>query len=489
MTVEDILQDYREDWFLRCVKIKNIDYKAFDGKTVLFKAQDCVGSILDTFLKIFRYVSEFYAENFKLVTEYDCGNDADFQVVWDLKCCPLKTEFKASKQKILYVCDHNNIDRCWIENAVVLYCGDIFGTGYGFSCVPRNNNAVSVLDFFGSQIFLLSKIDEVENGIYYCGYGECNFNAKHIEDLGYEQLITFDDAKYMYDFFKEKPNERFFFGNTYNGNLQLLHSLLFKCLLEFDRICKKHNIKYFLGGGTLLGAVRHGGMIPWDDDMDVMMLREDYDKFLSVVNDEISDGMFFQSSETDSQYHSIFTKIRLDGTRFVTSFSRHFPEMHQGIFIDIFVHDHTSNNKYMQKLHVFKTLFARSMVFHKWEQTPMHFYGKLKLVCKFATKYINNHSFKKLEKIQDKTVRKYNKKNTKYLYDGTGEHLRHGAFPAEWLDDVEYMDFNGVKLPVPKNYDEYLKYSYGDYENWIPASSRKAGHDIVDVDFGSYMIK
>ena len=93
----------------------------------------------------------------------------------------------------------------------------------------------------------------------------------------------------------------------------------------------------------------------------------------------------------------------------------------------------------------------------------------------------------KLEGIQDRVIQKYNAKNTRYLYDGTGEHLRHGAFPAEWLEDMEYVDFNGLQFPIPKRYDEYLKYSYGNYKEWIPASLRKAGHDIIQVDFGAYL--
>lgn len=481
----DVLNDYKNDWIKRCTSIKDLDSFSFADFRISWLANEN-NVAFSAMARIFEYLLP------KPVRTNDNINDDDLLLVWDLSDFPLSEDQRKkiascnNKALIVYDNDGFSFDEYSSDNITALYCGSIYGAGYN-DIMPDKNSCTNVLDFLAAQLYMLCNQDLIEDNVYYAGHGECdNASALKLSNLGYQPMISYDDGRYMTDYAKERPDELFYFDNTYNGNLDLLHELLLKCLLEFDRICKKHDIKYFLGGGTLLGAIRHGGMIPWDDDMDVMMLREDYDKFLQVVGDEICDDMFFQSSETDNEYHSIFTKIRLNGTAFVTQYSQQFENMHQGIFIDIFVHDHTSDSKLGQKLHVFKTLFARSMVFHKWANTPMHFYGKLKLVCKLATRYINKTSMQKLEAIQDKVVRKYNSKNTKYLYDGTGEHLRHGAFPAKWLDEVEYADFSGHKLPVPKFADEYLKYSYGNYMELIPASLRKAGHDIVKVDFGKY---
>lgn len=489
MTEKDIIQDYREDWFSRCIDIKELNYSALNGMKVYWNGLKYRNELSECMSRVFSHVNEKYAPDFHVDT--DAENINGISLVWDLKSQPLDENDRKSlcgiKNPVVYVTDYEGFKNVNSGNCVILLCKNLFGAGLSNDGTPKKDNSTNVFDFFAAQLFALTKLKTIPCGVYYCGYGNSNAgNAKCLCEMGYSHVISFEDGMYMYEFSKEYPDKRFFFGNTYNGHLQLLHELLFKCLLEFDRICKKHNIKYFLGGGTLLGAVRHKGMIPWDDDMDVMMLRPDYDKFLSVVDNEISDGMFFQSNKTDKQYHSVFTKIRLDGTKFVTRFSCRFPQMHQGVFIDIFVHDHTSNNKLGQKLHVFETLFVRSMVFHKWEGTPMHFYGRLKLVCKLATSYINKHSFEHLERIQDKVIQKYNNKNTEYLYDGTGEHLRHGAFPAKWLYNVKDVEFNGKLFPAPEKSEEYLEYSYGDYKTWIPASLRKAGHDIIEVDFGKY---
>ncbi len=481
MLTADVRKDYRNDWIKRCLTIKNIDSSTLNKLSLCLLANEN-NVAFTTFCEI---CSKYQGVSFKV---NDKISDTDLLVVWDLKDFPLPKEqsdkLENVTNRLILVTDKPDFTR--FENITVLYCPDIYGAGCN-DILPVADDCTNILDFFAAQLFLISKADNLNDSVYYAGHGNCTLKgAVMLESIGYQPMISYEDGRFMASFAKEKPDELFCFDNTYNGDLKLLHELLLKCLLEFDRICKKHGIRYFLGGGTLLGAIRHGGMIPWDDDMDVMMLREDYDKFLSVVKQEINDDMFFQSSKTDSEYHSIFTKIRLNGTAFVTRYSQQFKNMHQGIFIDIFVHDHTSNSKIGQKLHVFRTLFARSLVFHKWAGTPMHFYGKLKLVCKLATKFINKSSMEKLENIQDKVIQKYNHKNTRYLYDGTGEHLRNGAFPAEWLEQTEYADFCGHKFPVPKNYDEYLKYSYGDYNELIPASLRKAGHDIIKVDFGKY---
>lgn len=95
----------------------------------------------------------------------------------------------------------------------------------------------------------------------------------------------------------------------------------------------------------------------------------------------------------------------------------------------------------------------------------------------------------KLERHQDRVIRKYNARNTEYLYDGTGEHLRHGAFPACWLAEARYVPFGDREYPIPAEAEKYLEYSYGaDYMQWIPASERKGGHHIIEVDFGEYKL-
>ncbi len=109
-----------------------------------------------------------------------------------------------------------------------------------------------------------------------------------------------------------KTTEGMQLPNTHDGRLDAIQQIQLAYLLEVDRICRKHNIKYFLGGGTLLGAIRHKGFIPWDDDSDIMMLREDYDKFCKIAADELPANMSFQSNKTDKSCFYEFSKLRVN---------------------------------------------------------------------------------------------------------------------------------------------------------------------------------
>ena len=96
-----------------------------------------------------------------------------------------------------------------------------------------------------------------------------------------------------------------------------MHNIQLEMMIELDKICRKHNIKYILEGGSLLGAVRHKGFIPWDNDMDVRMLRPDYERFCEIANKELPQGIFFQSYNTDPGYPWLYGKLRKQGTKAV----------------------------------------------------------------------------------------------------------------------------------------------------------------------------
>lgn len=264
-----------------------------------------------------------------------------------------------------------------------------------------------------------------------------------------------------------------------------IHSVLLKLLLDFDELCRANGIRYFLGGGTLLGAIRHEGFIPWDDDVDVMMLREDYDRFCALDRDRIPSHLFIQTHTTDPYYHGDMAKLRLNDTVYSTEFSAKTPKMHQGFFIDVFAHDRTAKTPAAQKRHIFLTRLIRSAIFHKWEGTPMQFYGRHKLACALTSAVKRAMPMRCLEGLRERIFKMYRTSASPWLYDGMGQHITHGVFPASWLDTVEYRRFEGHMLPVPGEYDNYLKFSYGDYMQ-IPEESSRIFHNIKEMDFGFY---
>lgn len=270
-----------------------------------------------------------------------------------------------------------------------------------------------------------------------------------------------------------------------NEELQHIHRVLLKLLIDFDQLCKEQNIQYFLAGGSLLGAVRHQGFIPWDDDIDVMMLRDDYDRFCTIPSNKFPSHLFLQTYKTDKHYHSDMAKLRLNNTLYETEFSKDFPEMHNGFFIDIFVHDKTAKSYNLQKVHIFMTRLARSFVFHKWANTPMQFYGKYKICCTIAELIKKIIPIQIWESFREHILKYFRKSNSPYLYDGIGMHLSHGAFPENWLNGTIEISFEGHIFPAPIEYERYLNYSYGDYMK-LPSESEKRFHKIHRIDFGEY---
>lgn len=355
----------------------------------------------------------------------------------------------------------------------------VYNVGSKNATASTGEIAALLHNVYGSQCKIhLSELDQED-------FDFAAVNSNKIEFYGCAPGIPLQTALELCVMSYQNKDKPLSFPYAHDGRLKTVQNILLSCLLEIDRICKKHNIKYFLGGGTLLGAVRHQGFIPWDDDADIMMLRKDYDKFLEIAPNEMSKGLTLQTYKTDKNCHYEFAKVRLDNTMFATVFSREHKNMNNGISFDIFCHDKTANSKLGRKIHLQATLFFRAMVFNKWNKRKVDNGNKaVSAICNVLknifpvsfSQWMLNRSFSFFK----------NKKNAKYLYDGMGRNVYNGAFPAYYLDEVIYMDFEGCKLPVPKEYDKYLTFLYGDYTQPAPLSTRLQCHEILLFDLGEY---
>ena len=274
------------------------------------------------------------------------------------------------------------------------------------------------------------------------------------------------------------------YSQACHGKLDQVRKFQLEMLQEVQQICDKHNLRFFLGGGSQLGAIRGQGFIPWDDDIDLIMLRQDFDTFRRVAPPELSARFSYHSWRDDKQHHYGFDKIRLRETRMPTQFGfAH--EMEDGVSIDIFVFDQTANNRFLRKFHTFMITTWRRAMTLKWLNKPQHglFYAwslpGIVLMRLLRWRFVHNL----LERILKTHA---GAKRAKYLVDGVGFHLNHGAIPVKWFAQTEPSRFAGTIAPIPNGYDDYMRLLYGADYMTLPPPSQRGGHQLAAVDLGPY---
>lgn len=275
-------------------------------------------------------------------------------------------------------------------------------------------------------------------------------------------------------------------NQVYDGKFSALRKAETEMLFEVDRICKENEVEYFLIGGTLLGAERHKGFIPWDDDIDICMMRGDYEKFRKICPSKLSEKYAYQSHRTDKNIHYIFDKIRLKNTYFSSEHSNNFDTIQNGVFLDIFVFDKTSDIKFFQKLHVALIVMLRRLIHVKWTNKPVN--GRFALISKLLLPILRLLPFSLFHNMFEKILRFYERKKTHNILDGTGLYIKKGALPAEWMEKIEAIPFENGLFPAPVKRGNYLKMWYGDDYMNPPSISKRLGHDIARFDLGDFAV-
>ncbi|MBR1675824.1 MAG: LicD family protein [Clostridia bacterium] len=249
-------------------------------------------------------------------------------------------------------------------------------------------------------------------------------------------------------------------------------------LLKIDEICRRHNIQYSLYAGTMLGAIRHKGFIPWDDDIDIAMLRSDYYRFIEIWEMEKPVGYILQNKEKDPKFTQSFTKIRKDHTTFLQYESER-GIYHTGIFVDIFPMDRIPDNKIQKFLffwHCYKyQLYTREFI-------PPKSNIIVKLIAKLHLSTSKNKIKQRREKLI-KVITKYNfNKSYKLVEISTVPTMKH-ALPADLFDSFIDVEFNGFTFQSVKEYHTWLSSLYGDYMHLPPESERTWTHHPIILDF------
>lgn len=261
--------------------------------------------------------------------------------------------------------------------------------------------------------------------------------------------------------------------------LNKLHTELLTIMDEFDRICNKYNLTYFLAGGSLLGAVRHKGFIPWDDDLDVTMPREDFDKLIKYCYKDLKDSFYLDFYTNNKNYFKPYAKLKKQGTIFIESNSINVKEK-QEIWIDIFPLDYTEDDLLLEKQKFWKDKIHH-IVLTKVNAKVELCYIK-KLFVKIAFSFISNN---RLCKIQQNIMKIQNNKTDRKYYVNLGsqygiikqKHLIENYYP------IQTMKFENKIYNVPNDYNYVLKMIYGENYMQIPPEEKRCTHYPIMVMF------
>ena len=249
-------------------------------------------------------------------------------------------------------------------------------------------------------------------------------------------------------------------------------------LRELDRVCRENGIRYYLAFGTCLGALRHGGFIPWDDDIDVLMPYEDTRKLLKIRK-KFSDRYFLQSKETDRNYESIAMRLRDSETTLIEKDDEGL-DINHGIYIDIYPYYNAPVTKVGLLINIWRSYLLKILVA---DRVPYNHGQLLKYLTRVVLWLFRNSDKKKIScylrhKLADE-------KGGREILDYFGQDvtlLSAITYPKEWFGEPKLVEFEGELFYAPTEPEKYMTRRYGDYMKLPPEEDRVKHHSYVFMD-------
>lgn len=250
--------------------------------------------------------------------------------------------------------------------------------------------------------------------------------------------------------------------------------LLLEMLKDFDAVCRKHNIRYQLFAGTALGAVRHQGFIPWDDDIDVILLRSEYERFFREAAADFDPDIYYVQQEHSAHWPMQFSKLRRNNTTCIEKYHPKDPQIHQGVYIDIFPCDNLSEKPVVQKLQfaASKVVIAKALYARGYETDSMA--KKLFMqLCRLLPR----------RPLEDICMRRWdNGAMVLHSFLAAGKRFEKNIIPREWMENSINLPFEDGTFPVTAHYDAMLTQLYGDWHMLPPPSERKCKEHVAILD-------
>jgi lipopolysaccharide cholinephosphotransferase len=237
-----------------------------------------------------------------------------------------------------------------------------------------------------------------------------------------------------------------------------VQSKILETMKFIDNVCRDNDIEYYIMGGTALGAIRHGGFIPWDDDLDIFMTPENYRKFKEVFN-KIKNKEFVLQEWKITENYLEYSKVRMNGTTFIEEVYKDKKNMHHGIYVDIMILHKVPNNLLVQKLIYYVSKFVTLVALSQRNWKPKNNLQKviLNFIRLVPKKAASNLCYKLIYRYENLTS------DFKYCYFITKANFKQGIFDKSMFEQPLDVKFENIVLMGPTKIKEYLKYRYGNY--------------------------